>query len=446
MGLASWLGFGTNRVLPDSAPTEWSGTTSVSSFVRDLVLEQSPEELWAQQPHLRTVVDFLARNVGQLTVYAYERKPEGGAEKLTNHPLAKLLRKPNPEQTNFEFFRALTADKALYDEAFALVLNEARDDGLQHSVRLLRPDWVVGTKGASAYDVKFLLVRFPESPETFEVPADKVLHFHGWNPTDPRTGQTPLLALKETLAEQVAAASFRRQLWARGGRVGSFLSRPAGAPKWDPKVRSAFLTAFRNAWTGNNATSGGGVPLLEDGMTLQRVGFSAKEEQFVEGTKLSLQTVASVYHVNPTMVGLLDNANYSNVREFRRSLYGETLGPRLVEDEQRLNEFLLPLLGYDNDKYYVEYDVQSRLRGSVDEQAKVLQSAVGGPWLTVNEARAQNNLPGVEGGDELIRPKNLYQNGEQGAEVEEEETESEDEENNNPPPGGPAADDEEENQ
>ncbi|AOE44356.1 portal protein [Gordonia phage Ghobes] len=444
MGLASWLGFNTNRVLPDPAQTSFS---TVSTFLQDLALEQTPEELWASQPHLRTVVDFLSRNVAQLGVYAYERKSEGGAERLTNHTLARLLRKPNPEQTNYEFFRSLVGDLALYDEAFAVHLKEPREDNLDDSVRLLRPNWVVGTKGATAYDVKFYLVQFPESPETFEVPAEKVLHFHGWNPSDPRTGLTPLKALQHTLGEQLAAATFRKQLWQRGGRVGSYLSRPAGAPKWDSKVRSAFLTAFRNAWTGQNATSGGGVPLLEDGMTLQRVGFSAKEEQFVEGTKLSLQTVASVYHVNPTMVGLLDNANYSNVREFRRSLYGETLGPRLVELEQRLNEFLLPLLGFDNAKYYLEFDVASRLRGSVDEQAKVLQSAVGGPWLTVNEARAQNNLPALEGGDELIRPKNLYQNGEQGAEVEEEtDSASTDEDEENNQTGGPAADNEEENQ
>ena len=30
------------------------------------------------------------------------------------------------------------------------------------------------------------------------------------------------------------------------------------------------------------------------------------------------------------MVGVLDQANYSNVREFRKSLYSDTLGPWLT--------------------------------------------------------------------------------------------------------------------
>jgi hypothetical protein len=36
-----------------------------------------------------------------------------------------------------------------------------------------------------------------------------------------------------------------------------------------------------------------------------------------------------VYFINPTMVGILDNANYSNVREFRKALYGDNLGPEI---------------------------------------------------------------------------------------------------------------------
>ena len=47
------------------------------------------------------------------------------------------------------------------------------------------------------------------------------------------------------------------------------------------------------------------------------------------------------------------------------------------------------------------------MKGSFEEQATSLQTAVGGPWLTRNEARARQNLPQIEGGDELITPLNV---------------------------------------
>ena len=56
---------------------------------------------------------------------------------------------------------------------------------------------------------------------------------------------------------------------------------------------------------------------------------------------------------------------------------------------------------------YVEFNVEERLRGRFEEQAEVTSKAVGAPWMTRNEARSMNNLPHVEGGDELVVPLNV---------------------------------------
>ena len=60
---------------------------------------------------------------------------------------------------------------------------------------------------------------------------------------------------------------------------------------------------------------------------------------------------------------------------------------------------------------YVEFDLTEKLKGSFEERASILQSAVGGPWLTRNEARADNNLPPIEGGDDMIVPLNVVAGG-----------------------------------
>lgn len=165
-------------------------------------------------------------------------------------------------------------------------------------------------------------------------------------------------------------------------------------------------------YSGDGGSNAGGTPLFEDGMELRTNRFSAKDEQFVEASKLSLSTVAQVYFVNPTMVGLLDNANYANVKEFRRALYGDNLGPEIERIQQRVNAKLVPRLA-DASKTYVEFNLQTKLAGSFEEQSDLLQKAVGGPYMTVNEARARLNMPSIEGGDDLIVPLNVTQNGDQ---------------------------------
>lgn len=141
-------------------------------------------------------------------------------------------------------------------------------------------------------------------------------------------------------------------------------------------------------------------------MTFSAVHLSAKDEQLVETAKLSLATVAQVYHINPTMVGQLDNANYSNVREFRKSLYGDNLAPYIRVIEDVFNSILLPRLGEDNERVYVEFNLDEKLRANMEERASILTSSAGRPWLTVNEVRAMENLPAVDGGDSLAMPLN----------------------------------------
>jgi len=181
------------------------------------------------------------------------------------------------------------------------------------------------------------------------------------------------------------------------------------APDWGEDARKQFKADWDAQFTGTGPNVGG-TPLLEDGMTLTRVDFNAHEMQFIEGSRLALNTVASVYHINPTMVGILDNANYSNVREFRRMLYGDTLGPILAQLEDRISTFLVPR--YDSRPgVYVEFNLEEKLQGSFEEQTTALQASVGRPWMTANEARAHFNMPAIEDGDGLVVPLNVLVGG-----------------------------------
>ena len=76
--------------------------------------------------------------------------------------------------------------------------------------------------------------------------------------------------------------------------------------------------------------------------------------------------------------------------------------------QQRINAFLLPLIGADPN-LYVEFDLEEKLKGSFEERASIIQSAVGGPWMTRDEARAMNNMPPLpdDEGKGVIVPLNV---------------------------------------
>lgn len=370
---------------------------------REMILGLTAEELYRTQPHLRIVLSFVARNVAHLGLPVFERVSDDDRRRLGDDPMALLLRRPNPSMTRYELIESLVSDLGLYDTAYWFVYEDA-DAPSGWVIQPIPPSWVVEERGGTFFEAKTFVVQNPDGKRT-SIAAEDMLVFHGWNPGRPKHGTSPVETLKQILAEQVQAWSYRQQVWQRGGRVGAYITRPAGV-NWSDQARERFMQAWKERWTGMEGAKAGGTPILEDGMTLSRLGFSAREDEWAEVAKVALSTVAAVYHVNPVMVGILDNANFSNTKEFRKMLYSETLGPMLAMIEDRLNTFLVPKVTKAA-RAYVEFNIEEKLQGDFEEQAAILSTSTGAPWLTRNEARARRNLPSIEGGDELVVPLNV---------------------------------------
>ena len=94
-------------------------------------------------------------------------------------------------------------------------------------------------------------------------------------------------------------------------------------------------------------------------------------------------------------------------------LFKNTLGSRIRFIEDRINAFVLPLLGIDNSEYFVEFNTEGMLRGDFETQAAIMSTATGAPWMTRNESRAIMNLPRIKKpeADELITPLNVMLGG-----------------------------------
>lgn len=379
-----------------------------SDEVVSLVEGMTAEQLWKTQPYLRTVVNFISRNIAHLGIHVYKRVGENDRERDRNNPVALLLSRPNEDMTTYELINSLVASLKLHDVAYWFIAPDAESKS-GWTLRPIPAGWVK-RKGGTWWAAGEYEVTNPRKGTKTAVPKENMIVFHGWNPDNPAAGASPVEALRGLLVEQINAQAYRTQVWQRGGRVGAFLTRPMGAPVWDPEDKKRFRRDWNAKFTGNSGTEAGSTPMLADGMELKRIGFSAKEDEWAEVAKLSLAMVASVYHVNPTMVGLNENSTHSNVKEFRKMLYGDTLGPDIAMIEDRLNTFLVPLIAGADDMY-VEFNIEEKLQGDFESQATQLQTATGGPWMTRNEARKLRNLPAIEGGDELIVPLNVIEGG-----------------------------------
>lgn len=371
------------------------------------VLNYTAKSLYQSQDNLQAVVNFLSNSIAQLPLKVYRRAGENDRERDRDSVAARLLYLPNRDQTAHEFFRAVAIEYFVFGCVYVWVIPDvALPSGYQ--MRVIPSEWVSGTEGGSSYapDVIQVLTTYGTY---VEIPRSEFIQFKTYSPGNPGGYISPISGLRQTLTEQIEAGRFRKELWHSSGRLNAQLLRPANVTPWDDEARKRFITTFREGW-GAGGEKAGSIPLLEDGMEIKPFQTSFKEQQWVESVKLSRETVAAAYGVNPSLIWHSDTQTYASAKDNARALYADCLGPVIQMLQQRINSFLLPMVGADPDTY-VEFDLAEKLKGSFEERASILQASVGGPWLTRNEARADNNLPPIKGGDDLIVPLNVVQGG-----------------------------------
>lgn len=405
--------FGSNdpaqRVLPD--PYEpWVSTNGIPVMDPGTPLElvtakADVENVWRSQPHVRKVVDFIASNMSTIPLHLYDRVNDTHRTRVTDDPVARVLKTPVPGRYGyFRHWHRTLSDWLLYDRWLNLPVYEGSTlVGLQYV-----PAW--RTRFVSDELNNVATIRFWRGPDKgwTELDPDRCLFDHGYSPGG--VGLTPMETLRELLDEQREARGYRRTIFRNGFFGPAFIHRPSDAPKWQSGARDRFIAAMRKYR--QDGAEAGGMPLMEDGMEIRtNPAYSLRDAQDLQTRQLSAVEVDNLYHMPPELVGDRPG-NFANVDAYRQQLYRDNMGPYIAAWEQAVDAQLLTLVDpkrLTRDRQYIEANLDSKLRGSFEQRATQLQQATGGPWLSLNEARAMDNRAPVDGGDEVLRPLNMGQ-------------------------------------
>lgn len=366
------------------------------------------EEFWRTQPNLRKVIGFVARNVATIPLHTHERVSDTERQRVTDHILPRTLSRPQKHVGAYRFWESVISDGLLYDRW--AVMKDWQDDGSLELTQV--PSWRLRFRTDTLRRVTGAAFWVGDSADVDSVEdgwvrldLDNLIFDHGYAPRT--AGLSPVETLKDILDEGAESVQYRRDVWKNGGRASQFIKRPMEA-SWTPEQRNRFVSGLRKFMNGGSES--GGMMLLEDSMDVGSIPHPlSKDVNDLQGRELSASEVASAFFVAPELIGIRAG-NFSNVDAFRQSLYRDSLGPYITAWEQAVNIGLTDdLAGGRN--LYVEANVESKLRGSFQEQAAIMQSATGAPWLARNEARAMQNRPPIEGGDELVVPLNVLVGG-----------------------------------
>jgi HK97 family phage portal protein len=347
--------------------------------------------LYRKSPAVRSVIDCVVRNVGQLDLRLYEEVDDAERQPQYDHPAALSMRYPSETVPADQFIRTMFRDYLIAADAVALML-----PGTGNQVRFKWiPISLVQFLSSQMFDAETYRIHNQLQGTYVDFPADRILHWRGEHPEDPRVGLSHLETLRDLIAEDVAMQQANVELAQSGMTEATWVYRPVDAPPWSNPARDGFEEHLTN-----RIKRGRKQPVvLEEGMELRPMGVSPKDAQALDLRRWIKGQVADEYGVPRAMVGL-----DGDIEQARSMFYTDTLPPYCEEFTKFLN-LRICVRVYSNTDLCFEFNLDEKHMG--DDRLTALTSASGRPVLLTNEARARLNLPPVDTGDELITPLNV---------------------------------------
>lgn len=245
-----------------------------------------------------------------------------------DHPLARLLARPNPEQTGVElleaFYGHLQVSGNAYLEAASL------DEAAPSELYVLRPDRMQVVPGADGWPVGWehragaQVRRFERDPLSNDAP---ILHLKLFNPSDDWYGMSPMEAAGYAIDIHNAGGAWNKALIDNAARPSGALvfSGVGGADRLSEDQFRRLKLELEEMHAG--AANAGRPMLLEGGLEWRPMSLTPADMDFIEARFAAAREIALAFGVPPMLLGIPGDNTYSNYREANLAFWRQTALP-----------------------------------------------------------------------------------------------------------------------
>ena len=317
------------------------------------------------------------------------------AVEVLDHPILDFLDNPNPSMTGSDWRYMRFKHQEIAGNAYTWLFR----DGEGVEAYILEPQYVTVKSSNSQLVERY---RYSRNRTTWvDYDPSEVMHQKN-RPSNnsPILGAPPLEAVIRQLDLFDAAMVAEAARWRNGGRpeLWAKMDDPRATPDQIAKVRDSLNARYRGA------TQAGGIAVTS-GLTLQPIGLSSKEMEYVKGLEFVGEIVWAAYDI-PQSEMKLNDANLASAVMGSPQYMRRAVLPRINSDADALTRSIIPLFGLDPTEWWFSYD--NPCIDDAASQATQATSLVTAGLVTVNEARTiYLGLPTVaeEGADALRMPQ-----------------------------------------
>ncbi len=316
------------------------------------------------------------------------------------HPLNRIIHDaPNADMCASEFWEAQIANLDLWGNAYSLI-NRAID-GRVISLEILDPQYM-RVRRENNGEISYIYTKNNVDGRTYS--ENEILHFKGFT-LDGLVGLSPISYQASVIGLQIAANNAAGKAFKNNLKAGGFLK--TGDRVLNAEQRELVRKALSEYGQPENA---GKWMVLEAGMepaNMSGAWINPQDAQLLESRYFGIEEICRAFGVPPQLIHSTDKSSSwaSSAEQINQNFLTYSLGPTLKRIEQTINRKLLT--AEEREKYYSIFSVEGLLRADSAGRASFYTALLQNGVMTRNEVRALENLPAIDGADQLTVQLNL---------------------------------------
>ena len=349
-----------------STLTTWAGTPVSSSTATQLGAVYACTRL-------------LADTISSLPVDTFIRR-EGN--RLPFRPRPEWVYEPEgPGSSRIEYFKQVVTSMLLSHGAVIQVIRGGNGDVL--ALQPLDPTRVTVQRNPATRAREFVV----DGRDVLT--ADQVLYICEMRKPGSVQGTSRIEEVKNTLGLAKALDEFASRYFSNGANAGGIIEFPGNLTQ--EQARDV-VEAFEAGHRGLRKSHKPGV--LSGGAKFMKVGSDAEQAQMLQSRQFSVEEIARIFRVPPSMIGLNTPGamSYASVEHNAIQFVRYSLTPLISAIEEAHNR-LLP------GDAFLRVNMDGLLRGDSATQAQVFSTAMQAGYMSVNDVRTIMDMRPVEGGD-----------------------------------------------
>ena len=342
-------------------------------------------EYYGRSTAVHAAVRVLAEAVSRPPLEVWRRVGAGSEYEPAgvDHPLQRLLDRPNDVWDGGQLLRTVESRLALWGSAYVAIVRDG--DGVPYEMWPLRPDEVRVVAGKDDRVVRGFIHENLDGRAAYL--PEEMLWYRRFNPMNSYSGFSSMEPARSAVDMGTEALRFNRRFYVHSATPSDVVITTEGNPqqeqidqlidRWDQRLANPD-TAHRPM-------------ILSAGVDMKRLGSNQSDMEFIAALQWSVEEVSRAFGVPKVFLSEFEDATLANVRTMEQFLWRNTIIPELKMLEDGINHRLVPHFEQFVGELLVRFNLSDveAVQESQSDRAERLATLVGAGIMTVDEARRE---------------------------------------------------------